>query len=145
MRGREASGWREKRIIVCFCSERVLFFGAAERRPLFDRVYQWDRSSEITRPDSRPQTWSPRAAGGGLLEIISPIQRKAVSTLGYKERHIGPVCLLVCWFVVCRINFTTFKTISVKHLAALILRALIGSNGDAIIWTGKRRSEAVWL
>lgn len=76
VRGREGRGWGEKRIIVCFCSERVLFFGAAERRPLLRRVYQWDRSSEITHPDSRPQTWSPQAAGGGLPKIISPIQHQ---------------------------------------------------------------------
>lgn len=35
---REETGLRElegeKRIIVCFCSERVLFFGSAERQPL---------------------------------------------------------------------------------------------------------------
>ena len=56
VRGREGSWWREKRIIVCFCAERVLFFGAAERQSLLSGVYQWDRSSEITHPDSRPQT-----------------------------------------------------------------------------------------
>ncbi len=32
MVGWGGAGWREKGMIVCFCSERVLFFAAAERR-----------------------------------------------------------------------------------------------------------------
>lgn len=46
---------KKKRLTVSFCSERVLFFGAAERHPLLSGVYQWAWTSEITHPDSRPQ------------------------------------------------------------------------------------------
>lgn len=69
VRGREGSWWREKRIIVCFCTERVLFFGAAERQSLLSGVYQWDRSSEITHPDSRPQTCRRRLTQDYLPDL----------------------------------------------------------------------------
>lgn len=95
--GTEGSGWREKRIIVSFYSERVLFFGAAERRSLLSGVYQWDRSSEITHPDSRPRTWCPQAAGGGLLKIIFLIQHKTVSALTTKPRD--QYHMFTCLFV----------------------------------------------